>query len=157
MAPSLVADTAFGRWGAQHRKGWTSTAYVAILVIAAFMLASPDFDIFPQPGSTQAWLASLGLYLLTLIAGSRHVWLSRVAGRSAPLVIAFGFMLVGSSSFAFIDPTVWSAYFWLAHAFDIVGVFLATIGGVLVYRNSCLLYTSPSPRDKRQSRMPSSA
>ena len=25
------------------------------------------------------------------------------------------------------------------------------------YDNSCLLYTSPSPRDKRQSRMPSSA
>ena len=25
------------------------------------------------------------------------------------------------------------------------------------YHNSCLLYTSPSPRDKRQSRMPSSA
>ena len=25
------------------------------------------------------------------------------------------------------------------------------------YRKSCLLYTSPSPRDKRQSRMPSSA
>ena len=24
-------------------------------------------------------------------------------------------------------------------------------------RNACLLYTSPSPRDKRQSRMPSSA
>ena len=28
---------------------------------------------------------------------------------------------------------------------------------VLVVGNSCLLYTSPSPRDKRQSRMPSSA
>ena len=27
----------------------------------------------------------------------------------------------------------------------------------LVYINDCLLYTSPSPRDKRQSRMPSSA
>ena len=25
------------------------------------------------------------------------------------------------------------------------------------YKNACLLYTSPSPRDKRQSRMPSSA
>ena len=25
------------------------------------------------------------------------------------------------------------------------------------YNNACLLYTSPSPRDKRQSRMPSSA
>ena len=27
----------------------------------------------------------------------------------------------------------------------------------LLYLKSCLLYTSPSPRDKRQSRMPSSA
>ena len=27
----------------------------------------------------------------------------------------------------------------------------------LIQSNSCLLYTSPSPRDKRQSRMPSSA
>ena len=30
-------------------------------------------------------------------------------------------------------------------------------GGVAVFYNNCLLYTSPSPRDKRQSRMPSSA
>ena len=30
-------------------------------------------------------------------------------------------------------------------------------GHGLVKINSCLLYTSPSPRDKRQSRMPSSA
>ena len=28
---------------------------------------------------------------------------------------------------------------------------------ILAISNSCLLYTSPSPRDKRQSRMPSSA
>ena len=28
---------------------------------------------------------------------------------------------------------------------------------VSINRDSCLLYTSPSPRDKRQSRMPSSA
>ena len=27
----------------------------------------------------------------------------------------------------------------------------------VTYRKDCLLYTSPSPRDKRQSRMPSSA
>ena len=29
--------------------------------------------------------------------------------------------------------------------------------GKKVNNNNCLLYTSPSPRDKRQSRMPSSA
>ena len=30
-------------------------------------------------------------------------------------------------------------------------------GYCLVVKDGCLLYTSPSPRDKRQSRMPSSA
>ena len=29
--------------------------------------------------------------------------------------------------------------------------------GIEAYYSDCLLYTSPSPRDKRQSRMPSSA
>ena len=33
----------------------------------------------------------------------------------------------------------------------------AELFGLLPHHNSCLLYTSPSPRDKRQSRMPSSA
>ena len=37
------------------------------------------------------------------------------------------------------------------HGQDVVGVDLIGNG------NDCLLYTSPSPRDKRQSRMPSSA
>ena len=35
----------------------------------------------------------------------------------------------------------------------IAGAILATVHGLF----TCLLYTSPSPRDKRQSRMPSSA
>ena len=34
---------------------------------------------------------------------------------------------------------------------------LQTLTADLRLSNSCLLYTSPSPRDKRQSRMPSSA
>ena len=32
-----------------------------------------------------------------------------------------------------------------------------SIGDIVIYNRTCLLYTSPSPRDKRQSRMPSSA
>ena len=31
------------------------------------------------------------------------------------------------------------------------------LGGVAVWRSGCLLYTSPSPRDRQKSRMPSSA
>ena len=47
----------------------------------------------------------------------------------------------------------------------VVRMFIAELGldietvevDLMSGENSCLLYTSPSPRDKRQSRMPSSA
>ena len=42
----------------------------------------------------------------------------------------------------------------------IVGALLRPRGSAvqsLVYRTTCLLYTSPSPRDRQKSRMPSSA
>ena len=49
---------------------------------------------------------------------------------------------------------------------SVIGIIFATIIGVVVgiarlsnnyLINSCLLYTSPSPRDRQKSRMPSSA
>ena len=40
--------------------------------------------------------------------------------------------------------------------YDFEGSNLSTILDVLAY-NTCLLYTSPSPRDRTRSRMPSSA
>ena len=44
--------------------------------------------------------------------------------------------------------------FWLEFSLFGISVFLLEFLGSVV---NCLLYTSPSPRDKRQSRMPSSA
>ena len=38
-----------------------------------------------------------------------------------------------------------------------LGIFIGLLIGILVTPNICLLYTSPSPRDQRGSRMPSSA
>ena len=40
---------------------------------------------------------------------------------------------------------------------DIVEIFQTPLTGSYNWDYTCLLYTSPSPRDKRQSRMPSSA
>ena len=41
--------------------------------------------------------------------------------------------------------------------FAIAKRFIASGANVIIWDINCLLYTSPSPRDKRQSRMPSSA
>ena len=40
---------------------------------------------------------------------------------------------------------------------DEINIYTTLVEGKVTVSNACLLYTSPSPRDKRQSRMPSSA
>ena len=40
---------------------------------------------------------------------------------------------------------------------DVIGELLSNLSGALEVYDACLLYTSPSPRDMRRSRMPSSA
>ena len=64
-----------------------------------------------------------------------------------PMALAFG---VASGAGA--TAGLWGAV--------LVGLFAALFGGtptLISEPTGCLLYTSPSPRDKRQSRMPSSA
>ena len=65
-----------------------------------------------------------------------------------------------SAAFAVVGAAIaFLAGFDLANSI-IVGVacmFSSTIIGLKLLPTTCLLYTSPSPRDKRQSRMPSSA
>ena len=43
------------------------------------------------------------------------------------------------------------------HHDDVTDEAWARADGVVTYRGTCLLYTSPSPRDRTRSRMPSSA
>ena len=56
-----------------------------------------------------------------------------------------------------VKTPIWDEYKKLVDESEgkIVGVSL--IERFDFYKRACLLYTSPSPRDKRQSRMPSSA
>ena len=71
--------------------------------------------------------------------------LSKFGGMARQLVIAGAF---GISA----------AYDAYNYAYIIPGFFLVLLGGINgPLHNSCLLYTSPSPRDLSTSRMPSSA
>ena len=69
---------------------------------------------------------------LTVIEGNAEFDLKQFPNDS------FDYVVLGQTLQAFINPEV-------------------VIKELLRVGNSCLLYTSPSPRDKRQSRMPSSA
>ncbi len=134
LAPSVGRTTAAGRAIARRWRSWVAGHGAIVTVVAVTLLARPDLHFFPEPGSTTAWFAGGATFAAAALAGWRHAWLADVAGRAAPMVIGVGLLLVGSSAFAFIDTVPFSFWFWAVHALDITGVFLATIGGVVVHR-----------------------
>ena len=69
---------------------------------------------------------------------------------------------VGSNLSSYLENKIWKPYGMQSDAYwGLDATFLDELGGCCIYATLkdyiCLLYTSPSPRDKRQSRMPSSA
>ena len=63
---------------------------------------------------------------------------------------------IPSIEFIYFDPKL-EAYKTLFSQELIVDVYDGPTSGLPSVNNSCLLYTSPSPRDRTRSRMPSSA
>ena len=72
------------------------------------------------------------------------------------IAVSITAMIIGFSFAAIFTPLKLSKY----KSLNLIGnIYTTVIRGVpeLLVIYLCLLYTSPSPRDKRQSRMPSSA
>ena len=85
-------------------------------------------------------------------------WRGRVTGAILLSYLVFallaGFVLTLTGTEEILESTLGRLGFTVGLL--VVSVTLAFVVGHILYKG-CLLYTSPSPRDKRQSRMPSSA
>ena len=110
--------------------------------------------------SRSAAVALLGanrdLMLRTLLMLLCFAWFTNAGARFGDVVLAANHILLQFISF--------SAYFLDGFAFVAEGEVGRAIGrrrrallDAVVRRSTCLLYTSPSPRDRQKSRMPSSA
>lgn len=118
-----------GRW--RVRLASSAALVVALCLV---LLAAPQTRLFPEPGSAIGIAYALSSFALMVGFGWRHVGLAVIAGRPQPLVVAVGYLLLGASVLVFLGATTWSSYFWIAHLVDITGVFLATVGALVVYR-----------------------
>ena len=109
------------------------------------------FIIFP--------ITPISVILFSLLMGS--LWLATVPLTSGLIAHIYGLRYMGTLyGIVFLSHQLGSFLgVWMGgKLYDATGNYILVwwIGiGVSVF--SCLLYTSPSPRDKRQSRMPSSA
>ena len=121
-------------------------ALYAVSFVAAFNENIVNFafidvmDAFGVTALTAQWLVT-GYMMVTTLIVTLSAFLYRRLGVRLLFIVASGFRIVGSIG-AFVSTT-----FWMLFVFRLI----QSVG------TGCLLYTSPSPRDKRQSRMPSSA
>ena len=81
------------------------------------------------------------------IANYRWLWLGQIVSNFGDSLTHFGLILL-------VNEMTGGSTKAIAGLLIALGLPMATIG---LLAGACLLYTSPSPRDKRQSRMPSSA
>ena len=109
-------------------------------VTLAHVIANPDEHLYAKIGLTSKSRGAVGV--LTITPGEAAVIAADVATKSAGVELAFVDRFSGSLLIV-----------------GRLGDVEAALRGVVDTLESvlCLLYTSPSPRDKRQSRMPSSA
>ncbi len=135
---AAASPTFFPRHGRMARawRCWTATWIAVILALGATLLTAPNLVGAPNmrtvPGVAIIAISVAGCLRL----GWRHVLLARIARRPAPLVIAAGYSFVAGSFAVLLGSEPMSAGFWLAHGFDITGVFAASIGGLILYRRS---------------------
>ena len=67
-------------------------------------------------------------------------------------IMMYDILSEGKRNYSIMD---WGFFFFFFFSARYLG--FCIFGDILGLNEGCLLYTSPSPRDKRQSRMPSSA
>ena len=132
-------------------------ASVLMIVVEGFGVKLPDImsPLAFSPSNAKVNIANTAYYIV-----------QGFSTRSSFLLI---FLCLLSDLALFVDPIIVDIFIneagWPQQKYNaILGgiVVLFTMlgqifGGFLGDRYGCLLYTSPSPRDKRQSRMPSSA
>lgn len=133
-----ASPTLFPRYGriARAWRGWTWSWAVVIAALALALLVAPNMVEVPNMRSVPGVAVIGASVICCLLLGWRHVVLARIARRPAPLVVAAGYSFVAGSFAVLLGSESMSAGFWLAHIFDIVGVFAASIGGFILYGRS---------------------
>ena len=135
-------------------------SFYALILLINYALAYLGTFSIGDGGNLNQWVASAtngGFEKLSLqaIFGFIFAPIAWLIGISSGEVLKVG-QLIGTKLFA----TEFFAFADLAkykeEGMSLRSVYLATFA-LCGFANFCLLYTSPSPRDKRQSRMPSSA
>ncbi len=111
------------------------TAHLAVVGVASSgLLVSPSLlPVWPMSSPTAIAVAVAAMSVCIALS-FRQLRLSIIAGSSRSFAVSVGFAFVGVSSLVWVGRAPFTAGFWLAHALDILGVLLVTIGAIVSLR-----------------------
>lgn len=115
---------------------WLAVWLLVIFGISVGAISLPNtLPLFTPGGTLERCIAVISI-AGTLMLSYRQVRLAQIARSRGPLLISAGYSLVASSALVWFGAAPYSIGFWTTYAFDIVGVSLATLGALVLYRKT---------------------
>ena len=133
LAPRHRIGPVLRRW-----RWWVGVSVGLQVVIGAVLLmwptALPAYDM----GSAPARLVALGGLVPVVALSFRHLRLYQIGRHPGSLAVCAAYVSVGVAGLVWVGDAPMTVGFWLAHGFDIGGVFAGTIVAGLAYRRSSI-------------------
>ena len=117
------------------------------IISGVMQFAGPEFDL----SDTQAgWIVSSPTFTATIAMLFAGRWSDNIGRKPVLIIVGFTYALSAILS-------AYASSYEMLYIARMIGGFAFGTALILAPTYICLLYTSPSPRDQRGSRMPSSA
>ena len=117
-------------------KHWTLGCIVLLVAFAAALLIDQNMLTLHEPGSPFAVLVATLSILGCVALSVRGLQLARIAQSPGPLAPVVGYAFVAASAAVWFGTSMFSIGFWAAHGLDIGGVFVGTIGALVMLRKT---------------------
>jgi HD-GYP domain-containing protein (c-di-GMP phosphodiesterase class II) len=122
------------RWMSSRWRPVVASHLAVTIGVAGALLVRPSLLPVPSMSSRSAIIVAVVSLSVCAALSLRQLRLSWIAASRQPFFVSVGFAFVGASSLVWVARAPFTPGFWLAHAFDAVGVFLLTIGAAVAFR-----------------------
>lgn len=133
LAPRRRIGPVLRRW-----RWWVGVSVVLQVAIGVVLLVWPASLPAPDMGSWPARVVAAGGLAPVVALSFRHLRLHQIGRHPASLAVCAAYVGVGVAGLVWIGDAPMTVGFWLAHGFDIVGVFAGTIVAGAAYRRSSI-------------------
>jgi putative nucleotidyltransferase with HDIG domain len=143
---ALIAPrSSWSRWLSRRWRVGVFAHVTVTMVLSAALLIWPNMIPAPSLRSERVVGVAVAALVVCLALSVRQLRLSWISGSGQPFVVSLGFAFVGVASLVWVSRAPYTAGFWLAHAFDIMGVLLVAVGALVAFRQRAQLHTLIRP------------